>query len=57
MHYFPALTLDQIYYEISWQNLMMYLATIPGYESKKAEDKKEKIETITVEELFNSQNR
>ena len=38
-------------YEISYRNLMMYLATIPSYSTKK--DEEEETEKITIEDLFN----
>lgn len=45
-------SLDEILYEISWQNLMMFLATIPDYSTKEEDE----IEPITTEELFNMSN-
>lgn len=42
MHHFPGLSEDHIKYRMSYQNIVMYLATIPNYDLEEEGDDKPK---------------
>lgn len=50
MHYFPGLDEQKILWEVSYQNLSMYLATIPTYDTGDDDAVEHKGE-LTAEEI------